>query len=412
MSETTTNHYHALLGLDQNWRVTSVDFQPANKSVDIDIEFCGTTMSCPKCRATCSQADMAPKRTWRHLDTMQFVTLIHASAPRSKCIQCGVLTLQVPWADKHSRFTLMFERVAIEVIQACSSVSAASKLLGLDWDATHGIMKRAVQRGMSRRNTNTMEHIGIDEKSFGKGHDYVSVLTDLDQGRVLELVPGRTQESAEKLLKTLPESQRAKIKAVAMDMWKAFMSAVKTICPTAAIVHDKFHVSKYLGEAVDHVRRQESRTLNEQGDERLKGTRQLWLFAREKLSEKDRAYLYQLQQSDIKTGRAWSLKENFRHFWECLDEETALMTFRGWYDWATRSQLKPIIKVAKMLKRHLNGLMNYIEHRITNAVSEGFNSRIQSIKSAARGFRNFDNYRIRILFFCGKLDLSLKTLSH
>jgi transposase len=257
-----------------------------------------------------------------------------------------------------------------------------------------------------------MEHIGIDEKSFGKGHDYVSVLTDLDQGRVLELVPGRTQESAEKLLKTLPESQRAKIKAVAMDMWKAFMSAVKTICPTAAIVHDKFHVSKYLGEAVDHVRRQESRTLNEQGDERLKGTRQLWLFAREKLSEKDRDYLYQLQQSDIKTGRAWSLKENFRHFWECLDDETALMTFRGWYGWATRSQLKPIIKVAKMLKRHLNGLMNYIEHRITNAVSEGFNSRIQSIKSAARGFRNFDNYRIRILFFCGKLDLSLKTLSH
>jgi transposase len=88
------------------------------------------------------------------------------------------------------------------------------------------------------------------------------------------------------------------------------------------------------------------------------------------------------------------------------------MTFRGWYGWATRSQLKPIIKVAKMLKRHLNGLMNYIEHRITNAVSEGFNSRIQSIKSAARGFRNFDNYRIRILFFCGKLDLSLKTLRH
>jgi transposase len=206
MNETTTKHYHALLGLDQNWKVNSVDFQPASKSVDIDIEFCGTTLSCPKCHATCSQADMAPKRTWRHLDTMHFVTLIHASVPLSKCAQCGVLTLQVPWSDKHSRFTLMFEQVAIEVIQACSSVSAASKLLGLDWDATHGIMKRAVQRGLSRRNTDSMEHIGIDEKSFGNGHAYVSVLTYLDQGRVLELVPGRTQESAEKLLKTLPES--------------------------------------------------------------------------------------------------------------------------------------------------------------------------------------------------------------
>ena len=106
----------------------------------------------------------------------------YASVPRSKCAQCGVLTLLVPWADKHSRFTLMFEQVAIAVIQACSSVSAASKLLGLDWDATHGIMNRAVQRGLSRRETDSMEHIGIGEKSFGKGHDYISVMTDLDEG--------------------------------------------------------------------------------------------------------------------------------------------------------------------------------------------------------------------------------------
>ena len=119
-----------------------------------------------------------------------------------------------------------------------------------------------------------------------------------------------------------------------------------------------------------------------------------------------RLVLIVVRMLETKAARA------LRHFWECLDEETAFMTFRGWYGWATRSQLKPIIKVAKMLKRHLNGLMNYIEHRITNTVSEGFNSRIQSIKSAARGFRNFDIYRIRILFFCGKLDLSLKTLSH
>jgi transposase len=114
----------------------------------------------------------------------------------------------------------------------------------------------------------------------------------------------------------------------------------------------------------------------------------------------------------LKVFKSETLPLPIRHFWDCLEDETALMTFRGWYGWATRSQLKPIIKVAKMLKRHLNGLMNYIEHRITNAVSEGFNSRIQSIKSAARGFRNFDNYRIRILFFCAKLDLSLKTFSH
>jgi len=111
--------------------------------------------------------------------------------------------------------------------------------------------------------------------------------------------------------------------------------------------------------------------------------RQLWLWAREKLTEKDRDYLYALQNADLKTGRAWSLKENFRHFWSCLDRDVATATFNGWYNWATHSRLKPMIKVAKMLKRHFVGLINYITHRITNAVSEGYNSRIQSIKKVA-----------------------------
>ena len=163
---------------------------------------------------------------------------------------------------------------------------------------------------------------------------------------------------------------------------------------------------------MDKVRRQENRQLTKEGDDRLKGTRQLWLWGREKLSEEVRAELYALQQADLKTGRAWSLKENFRHFWECTTWEDAEATFKGWYGWATRSQLPPIVKVAKMLKRHLTGLMNYIEHRITNATSEGYNSSIQAIKSAARGFRNFENYRTRILFFCGKLDLTLPIPSH
>ncbi|MEB5307562.1 transposase family protein, partial [Pseudomonas aeruginosa] len=114
MNELTTNHYHALLGLDASWKVTSVEFQPEQRKVDIHIEHSGSALHCPQCKAACSRADMAPRRTWRHLDTMQFVTQIHAPVPRSKCEQCGVLTVAVPWADKHSRFTLLFERIAIE----------------------------------------------------------------------------------------------------------------------------------------------------------------------------------------------------------------------------------------------------------------------------------------------------------
>ena len=273
-------------------------------------------------------------------------------------------------------------------------------------------MDRAVARGIVRRNMSNIRNVGIDEKSFGKGQDYVSIMTDVDNARVLEVVPERTRAAADKLWQLMDALQRKLIQAVSMDMWSPFMEATRAACPDAAIVHDKFHVSKYLGEAVDKVRRQEHAQSSEEGDDRLKGTRQLWLYAMENLPDDKSALMFSLQQVDLKTGRAWSMKENFRHFWECKSLEDATVFFTTWYTWATRSKLPPIAKVAMMLKRHLSGLLSYVTHRITNAASEGFNSKIQSIKSAARGFSSFDNYRTRILFFCGKLDLFPNISSH
>jgi len=405
MNELTTEHYRALLGLDSNWKVTNVEFLPKQKAVDIHIRFCGAGLQCPKCKCDCTQADLAPQRSWRHLDTMQFTTTIHASVPRSKCEECGVLTMPVPWADKHSRFTLLFECMAIEVIQACSSLSSAAALLSLNWKSVHAIMERAVERGLKLRKLDEVKHVGIDEKSFGKGQDYVSVMVDIDNNRVLEVEPGRTRDAVDNLWKTLDEPIRHGVDAVAMDMWQPFMESTRVACPNAEVVHDKFHVSKYLGEAVDKVRRQENKQLLEEGDDTLKGTRQLWLYAMENLPEDKSAAFLSLQKEDLQTGRAWSIKENFRHFWECKTIEDAEVYFRSWYSWSTRSKLPPIVKVATMLKRHLEGILAYVTHRITNATSEGFNSRIQSIKSAARGFRNYENYRTRILFFCGRLEL-------
>ena len=343
---------------------------------------------------------------------MQFTTTIHASVPRTKCEECGVLTIPVPWADKHSRFTLLFECMAIEVIQACSSLSSAATLLSLNWKSVHAIMERAVERGLKLRKLDEVKHVGIDEKSFGKGQDYVSIMADIDNNRVLEVEPGRTREAVDNLWKTLDEPVRQGVAAVAMDMWQPFMESTRVACPNAEVVHDKFHVSKYLGEAVDKVRRQENKALIEEGKDTLKGTRQLWLYALENLPEDKSATFLSLQKEDLQTGRAWSIKENFRHFWECKTIEDAEAYFRSWYSWSTHSKLAPIAKVATMLKRHLEGILAYITHRITNATSEGFNSRIQSIKSAARGFRNFENYRTRILFFCGRLDLIPNVSTH
>ena len=376
------------------------------KKVEIELGWqWGAAAKCPECGRECSIHDCAPERTWRHLDTMQFTTLIRARTPRSDCPEHGVKTMEVPWAAPQGRFTVLFERFAVEVLLASATISQACDLLGLSWDTAQEIMRRAVERGLERRQLEALKHLGMDEKSFRRGQSYVTLLTDLDQSRVLDVVEERTTEAADQLWETLSPEQKQTVEAVAVDMWEPFIRTIEKQVPNADIVHDKFHVSKYLGEAVDKVRRQEHKELMAQGDETLKGTRQLWLYNPQNFSPEQAEEFSALKDLQLKVARAWAAKELFSKFWEYQEEGWARRFFKDWFGWVSRSQLKPVVEVAQMLKRHLDNLLTYLKHYITSAVTEGLNSKIQSLKSAARGFRNFRNYRIRILFFCGKLNL-------
>jgi len=404
MSE-LTSHYALLLGLDKAWRVWNVHLATDLKRVDIALEPVGVPLVCPDCGKICPGYDKGEERTWRHLDTMQFETRISARVPRCQCPECGVRTVNVPWAGKHSRFTLLFEAFAIEVLQACGNVKAACKLLNLDWNAADTIMKRAVQRGLTRRDTDQVTRVGIDEKSFGKGHDYVSLMTDIDGRRILEVVQGRDRKAADCLWKTLSADQRSHVKAIAMDMWRAFESSAKANAAQADIVYDRFHVSKHLNEAVDKVRRKENKALQRLDDKTLTGTKQLWLFTPKNMPSKLRKELNSLKTLGLDTGRAWAIKEALRKFWDYRYQGSAQKYFEWWYAWAVRSRLKPVVEVAKRLKRHLPGLLNFVQHKVTNAMTEGFNSKVQHLKYSARGLRNFESYRRRILFYCGKLAL-------
>ena len=172
-------------------------------------------------------------------------------------------------------------------------------------------------------------------------------------------------------------------------------------------MHDRFHVSKYLGEAVDAVRKQEHRSLAQAGSSPLTGSKWAWLKRYADGRSSEAVSFRALNQLNLKTSRAWRIKETFTQFWCYHYTGAAKRFFDAWSNNAMRSRLEPIKKVVKMLRRHLTGLLNYGEHRINNACAEGFNSAIQLIKANARGFRNFTNYRARILFHCGKLDMSL-----
>jgi len=172
-------------------------------------------------------------------------------------------------------------------------------------------------------------------------------------------------------------------------------------------VHDKFHVSKYLGGAVDTVRKQEHRRLSLAGKSPLVGSKWAWLKKYPDGRSAEAISFRALNQLNLKTSRAWCIKENFDQFWGYSYKGSAKRFFKAWSNNAMRSKLEPVKKVVKMLRRHEEGLLNFSQHKITNACAEGFNSAIQLIKANARGLRNFTNYRARILFHCGKLNLAM-----
>ena len=398
-------HYGLLLGIKSPWQVKQVDLKLNGQRVDVAIGHDQeAAVTCPECKRTCPRYDHAPERQWRHLDVMQFMTVIHARVPRCQCPEHGVVTVPVLWAEPHGRFTLMFEAFAVTVIAAARSYVQAMEILKVDWHTIQEIVKRAVERGLLRRSTQTVTQVGMDEKSFGRGQDYVSVMTDLKGHRVLDVVKDRDTPSALKLWESLPPPQRQRVEAVTMDMSAEFAAAAAQAVPQASIVYDKFHVSKHLNEAVDKVRREEHRRLLGKGDDSLTGTKYLWLQGA--YPEGERALSFtELCERNLKTARAWCHKETFAEFWTRPDAGSALNFFTQWFGAARRSKLEPVKKVALTIKHHLHGVLNYFVHPITNAMAEGFNSKIQAIKADARGFRRFENYRYRILFHCGKLDL-------
>jgi transposase len=399
--------YEQLLGLKAPWSVRSVELSMAEQRVVVEVVLkpgqVWADLIDPARRA---HVHGWREREWRHLDTCQFETIIRARVPQLKHSDGSVREVTVPWAERYARVTRWMEGFVVRLLQACPNIKSVCGLTGLAWSTVNDILVRAVERGLLRRDEEEVLQAGIDEKSIERGHSYASVLTDLQRGRVLDVVPGRTLEAAKALMGTLSEAQRASVQAVAMDMWPAYMSAAAACLPQAAIVHDRFHVAKYLGEAVDQVRRAEHRQLNKAGASPLTGSKWSWLRKYADGRSAEAVAFRALNQLNLKTSRAWRIKETFTQFWSYRYTAAAKRFFDAWAGNAMRSRLEPVKKIVRMLRRHETGLLNYSRHHISNACAEGFNSAIQLIKSNARGMRNFGNYRARILFHCGKLEMS------
>jgi transposase len=297
------------------------------------------------------------------------------------CPEHGVRQVRIPWAVPGSRLTIPFERYAIDVLLE-ADILGGCRLLRLHWHQAWNVMERAVARGLRAKRSRIIAHLGVDEKAVAKRHRSVTLVNDLDRGTVEYIGDDRKKTGLDAYYQSLSAEQLAAIEAVAMDMWDPFIESTADHVPDARskIVFDRYHIMLHMNDAVDRVRQSERRRLQARGDDSLEGTKYLWLFAAENIPASRAEEFAALRARPLKTARAWELKESLRELWDYRREGWASRYWKRWYFRATHSRLDPVVRAARTIPGRLDNVLTYFDHRITNALSEGLNSKIQTIK--------------------------------
>ena len=396
--------YEKILSLSKPWSVDSIELNEADNSVHVNVTYDGNSGSCPVCKKPCTRYDTR-SRTWRHLDTCQYKTFVHCNVPRANCVEHGVLQIDIPWAEKGSGFTLLFEAFIIDWLNE-ASINAVSRQTNLSWNAIDGIMKRAVRRGLDRRTELDIKHLCVDEVSQRKGRKYLTIISN-HQGHVLDIQDDRSKESLKAFYNKFNEQQLVKVESISMDMCQAYISTTLETIPDAQskICFDKFHVAKDLNEAVDATRKSEMKSIEPSWRKPLHASRYTWLRDQKNLEKNHKKTIAELTRIANKTARAWTIRQYAMTLWEYKCKTWAKKAWMRWYNWAIRSQLNAIKSSARSIKKNLWGILNAVVLKKTNASAESINSKIKSIKVRAKGFRNKERLKIAILFHCGGLEM-------
>jgi len=400
----THQFFDLLLNLDDDWQVVNVEADYSVSDIKIVIKYIGKKALCPETLESCILYDHAPQRKWRHLDTMQYKTYISCELPRIKNSKGQVLTIIPPWADKHTRHTYLFEHAVIDVLLATKNQTKTAQLMRCGFNVINRIIHLSTERGLSRRDLSAMDfsRLSLDEKSFKKGHKYISVLSHPRSGFIIDVEEGRTKESVEKLFdKSMTKEQQEHVKTISLDMWRAYISTSKSRLTNAAIVHDRFHLVKYLNTAIDKVRRREVKTNDE-----LINSRYALLKNQENLTEKQRIKFDAIKDANYQVSKAWQVKQNFKDLFQ--KETNYINGFYLFIKWVRNSltkKIKEVTKVVTMFEKHMQGVINALITKYTNAMAERLNGKIQEIKTIGKGYRTFKNFRSEILFFNGGLNL-------
>ena len=315
------------------------------------------------------------------------------------CLVCGIVRqAELRFADPRRTYTRAFERYAVELSRSMT-IQDTARHLGVSWDVIKDIQKRYLTRRFSRPKLRKLSRIAIDEISIGKGHRYLTVVLDLGTGAVVFVGDGKGADALEPFWRSL-RAARAKIKAIAMDMSKAYISAVITHLPEARIVFDHFHVIKMFNDKLSDLRRKMFHEANNVLKKHvIKGTRWLLLKNPENL-DPSRDEPQRLQQAlDINKplATAYYMKEDLRQLWSQPDKATAKGFLASWAARAKASGIAMLIGFANTLLSHQSGLLNYYDYPISTGPLEGTNNKIKTLQKQAYGFRDMEFFKLKIM---------------
>lgn len=361
-------------------------------------------LQCGRCgmevRQTKGRAERA--RRWRDLSMAGKWLVIRYRPMRVRCPICGVTTERVPWAERYARITRRLTE-AIAAMTKDRNWKETARFFALDWKTVVTAVKRVVARGLAKRKLKPIRIIGIDEVSRKKGHHYLTLVYDLARRRLLWVGEGRTTETVNAFFKWLGKRRAKNLEVVCLDMWQAYLSAVKEHAPQATRVFDRFHVVRHLNQAVDAVRRALWRKLSGPLRRAVKGTRFVLLKNPWNLTPKQKRRLSELVRQNNALSRAYYLKEDFQRFWDYVYEGWAKKHMKHWLWWASHSRLEPFKDFARMVRDHLDGILAWTKARVSNGALEGTNNKVKLVSHRAFGFRNAENYKVAIYHVCGNL---------
>lgn len=407
-----TTAFNRVLGLRQA-SVVSVEFTGAG--LVLGVRRRKRLHQCP-CGAWLRARYDTSRRRWRHLDFGACRVWLEADIARVDCPRCGqIRTEQVPWARLNSRHSKDFEDVVGWLAQQMNK-TAVSKFMRCSWAAVDAIVGRVVAEHIDDARLDELYWIGVDEISYRRGHKYLTLVVNHDNGDVVFAVDGRTKDSFEQFFKALGPERKQQVEAVSMDMSGVYRPVTEEQAPNARIAFDPFHVIQYANKALDSVFGANRDPLPVAVDRQGRPNRRIWRHTRtalrtggDKLDRPRLALIHALYYTHHDVWLAWTLKEDLRDFYAVVEPDKARRYLTRWIKKATTSGLVPMINLAKMVSNHFEGIVTAVELGLSNARLEGTNAKVRLIQRRGYGHHSPDSLIAMIYLCLGGITIQLPT---